>query len=367
MRRIIQLFHQRDARDELGIGAIRDSIADHMFPGTSTIQTRLRYFLFVPWIFWSLEQARAAPSTVSTRLRESETALIDALVAGNERGRGVIGVDARQDLQRLPSAIYWAGLKSWGLRRFPGSLEAYLREYGNLTRQAQGEEKPASWQQDLPDPPDKLFKTATFALRADEARFLRQRIVESNPASVLAALAHTHSSANVDFIWHHPDVAALDQRLQTLIDHGRVFSLLIEGAVYLYNLMVAEKLGRQEAVDAHGERLEKWREQLDLADIRSWSMISFWNTIEHPNHTITPKTVDFVERWREIVIQDSDVYSSRAARELISTRERRKGPQSRLHNVEARARWGGASQIGRLNFRWTIARGYLEDLAEAQA
>jgi len=33
MRRILALFRERDTRDELGIGAIRDSFADHLFPG----------------------------------------------------------------------------------------------------------------------------------------------------------------------------------------------------------------------------------------------------------------------------------------------------------------------------------------------
>jgi hypothetical protein len=48
MNRILALFRERDTRDELGVGVIRDLIADEFFPGTSTIQTRLRYMLFVP-------------------------------------------------------------------------------------------------------------------------------------------------------------------------------------------------------------------------------------------------------------------------------------------------------------------------------
>jgi hypothetical protein len=47
--RIMVLFQQRESRDELGLGAIRDSIAEHLFSGTSTIQTRLWYMLFIPW------------------------------------------------------------------------------------------------------------------------------------------------------------------------------------------------------------------------------------------------------------------------------------------------------------------------------
>jgi Family of unknown function (DUF6361) len=59
-QRIMALFEERESRDELGLGAIRDSIADHLFPGTSTIQTRLRYMLFIPWLFarWKVGRFR---------------------------------------------------------------------------------------------------------------------------------------------------------------------------------------------------------------------------------------------------------------------------------------------------------------------
>ena len=40
--RLLQMFKESETRDELGIGAIRDSISDQLFPGTSVIQTRLR-------------------------------------------------------------------------------------------------------------------------------------------------------------------------------------------------------------------------------------------------------------------------------------------------------------------------------------
>ena len=46
--RILSLFQEKESRDELGLGSVRDSFADQLFPGTSTIQTRLRYMLFVP-------------------------------------------------------------------------------------------------------------------------------------------------------------------------------------------------------------------------------------------------------------------------------------------------------------------------------
>ena len=33
----------------MGLGSLRDALSDALFPGTSYLQTRLRYVLFVPW------------------------------------------------------------------------------------------------------------------------------------------------------------------------------------------------------------------------------------------------------------------------------------------------------------------------------
>ena len=74
-QRIMALFQERESRDELGLGAIRDSIADHLFPGTSTIQTRLRYMLFIPWIFRMLDIRDATPNQIMAEARALEIGL----------------------------------------------------------------------------------------------------------------------------------------------------------------------------------------------------------------------------------------------------------------------------------------------------
>ncbi|WP_041316998.1 DUF6361 family protein [Mycolicibacter sinensis] len=45
MREIVGLFSERESRDELGIGQVRDALSDLMWPGTSVLFTRARYFL----------------------------------------------------------------------------------------------------------------------------------------------------------------------------------------------------------------------------------------------------------------------------------------------------------------------------------
>ena len=72
-QRIMALFQERETRDELGLGAIRDSIADHLFPGTSTIQTRLRYMLFIPWLYRALEKREVPEAQLRTEARDTES------------------------------------------------------------------------------------------------------------------------------------------------------------------------------------------------------------------------------------------------------------------------------------------------------
>ena len=49
---VIHLLDEPGAVDELGLGIIRDAFADYFFPGTSTVQTRAKYFLIVPYVLY---------------------------------------------------------------------------------------------------------------------------------------------------------------------------------------------------------------------------------------------------------------------------------------------------------------------------
>lgn len=54
---VVDLFREHDTRDELGVGSVRDAFADMLFPDTSTIMTRARYFLPVPWAYLGVSEA----------------------------------------------------------------------------------------------------------------------------------------------------------------------------------------------------------------------------------------------------------------------------------------------------------------------
>jgi hypothetical protein len=76
---VVDAFREHDTRDELGIGSVRDAFADMLFPGTSTIMTRARYFLLVPWTYQRLEELRIGSADIAARARKAELSLIQPI------------------------------------------------------------------------------------------------------------------------------------------------------------------------------------------------------------------------------------------------------------------------------------------------
>jgi hypothetical protein len=80
-QRIMALFQARESRDELAWAPSVTPSPIHLFPGTSTIQTRLRYMLFIPWLFRMLESWDAPESQIRAEARSLEIRFADALKA----------------------------------------------------------------------------------------------------------------------------------------------------------------------------------------------------------------------------------------------------------------------------------------------
>ena len=137
MQDVLDQLGERTTRDELGIGGIRDAFADLLFPGTTTIQTAAKYFLFVPWMYVQLEQKNVPSKDVLAIVRKFEVELSKTLSAAaaedvDEDVHGIIGRRAGENLKRTASSVYWQGLLQWGIRRFSGSQDGYHRSLDKL-------------------------------------------------------------------------------------------------------------------------------------------------------------------------------------------------------------------------------------------
>ncbi len=392
---VIHLFREKETRDELGIGAIRDAFADLFFPGTSTIQTRARYFLFIPWIYTTLETKHTAADKLWQRARQAEIGLIYTLM-NNGATDGLIGINARRSLKRLPSAIYWQGLGAWGIRLFPGPQASYHRSIDSFyaansqVNQVQSENwgdddthemqlrQVYNWHPGMRElKPGNFPDNANFALNREEAVYLQERVLSSQPNSLLAFLVgEKREPLRTDFPWEHLAWNATPSRLQEQLHHARRFSLAIHGAPLLYNLMLAEKVQESSAgrgdklVDDYREALILWADHMgqEMGDLNDWDWrVRFWQIVRQGNPHISQRTETFFHDWLRLALESNpaDMAENAAARQLIQQQERRlKGKLSRLYNSRALELWNGAAGTGRLNYRWGVAQAMLGDIWE---
>jgi hypothetical protein len=389
---VVRLFQDKGTVDELGIGTVRDALADYLFPGISTIQTRARYFLFIPWIHLGMEQDKIASSKAPGIGRHREVELIKALLKSDDH-EGLIGRESKTSLQRLPSAVYWAGLQVLGMRRYLGSREQYYRSLDNFYRThhlrrtnaedgiAEAFGHQVNWHESLPAPPKDFLQAASLDLTRLEAEYMQQQILAQVPGSMLAFTVDQPQWEGVDYPWLHPNAAEVMPELAKVLNDARNFSLVMHGAAILYNLLMAEKrtaaFSETNAVfspDRYREAFADWVTKIDsrLAELQQWSadLKPFWQTVDAVNPRIHPFTKVFIESWLEIVLQKSPaaLADNNTARDLIKQRERRmKGNRARLSNPRALELWGGESGTSRLSYRWGQGQTIVTDILQGLA
>lgn len=384
MMDIISLFREQSTRDELGIGAVRDALANIFFPGTSTIQTRARYFFFIPWIYLKLENSRTPSRSITAKARRAEIALIHALKrSGIGEREGLVGYRSEGNLQRLPSNIYWQGMFQYGLRLLPGSQPSYhesldsFYQYNNSIRSANSQNEwrePTfhNWHPALFDfMPDNFPNEVTFDLTATEGNFLSERIVSTKQGSLIAWLVtHARPWEPVDFPWLHPQFGAIPPSFKVQLNHARNFAEALEAAPLLYNLMLAEKAELPELIDFYREELLSWSQMIFARedDFHTWDLADeFWPLVYQGNPNLKRPSRVFITNWLQLALSDPEnLTENNRARHLILQRERQlKRSLARLDNPRALELWTGASGIGRLNYRWFITQTLLADILEA--
>ncbi len=383
MLEVVDLFREQGTIDELGIGSIRDTFSNAMFPGTSVLHTRLRYTLFVPWL---MQQAAAkqSPAAMASEFKHLEHLLIESLIAGGEF-QGVMGNSARSKLKRLPSSAYWSTLGAWGLVN-ASSPEAYFRRYTDLTklrnRTADADDPSAHTalpgdgiDANFPAAPGDLLSAATFALTPGEEGFLSDHI-RLHARDTLLAWFVSNMPSNIDselesvaagFPWEVSNLAELPPDLAGLVKHAQHFSSAVQGAAYVYNLALARKAGRTEAIASHEAGLAAWQEEGGRESAAEWNWNECWQTLRTHNPRLASRTTAFVDTWVAIATPGTNLPESREAATLVEARERQiKGSRARFANQSALDRWPGSSGLGRLSFRWGNVRSHLHDLQLAR-
>ncbi len=317
---ILDMLRPEGMVDELGLSTMRDALANVMFPGISTIQTRAKYFFIIPYIIWDYQHLplkNRKEKSASQYLQQREYEIMwDLADKYREVERsGVIGATKkrREPIVRLPSTIYWGGLSTYGIIDTQGlSSEAYLkqtfrRHLSILLSEREGDDTPA-------DDPDAAYEQSLsirvtpypnwhidlqLDLTRDEAEILRSRIIDKVGQRLVGqmlqdeALWRCFSAAGSfqDFA-RAAQSLSLTKEVRNDLVQAHDFSTLMYGAHCMYNLTLQHK-----AYDNHYHE-EIWNTWVaELPD----RMIDFNNF--NPEHlfrcatTTRETTAHFVRAW----------------------------------------------------------------------
>lgn len=383
MREVIRLFTEHDSRDELGFGQIRDALSNGLFPGTSVLLTRARYMLFVPWCY-QLAEGKSDPRAAA---ESNERAIIGAL-RETENVRGLLGLRAGTALKTLPSSIYWTSLRTFGIvgedvESAPDSLAARIGA-GNTTGGSIDDDDDddqhtggRTWSPTLsalPVPtgfPKEI--PGEFDLTNAEAGWLRDRILESVPGTLLAHLVtdgHEPDPASTA-PWSDPAMHGAPPQALELVTLAHRFSLVAHGAALLYNVLLAEEQAEvrgedpDDRVQRYRDRLAAWSTEADAFGIDRWDPDELWAWLYERAARVAPRTRQFVTEWVR-VLGTADLAAlaeDDAARRLVRTREKQqKGGLARLGNETRVRAWTGSSGSSALTYRWATVRDIVIDI-----
>lgn len=222
-------------------------------------------------------------------------------------------------------------------------------------------------------PPDGFPEVASFTLSSDEARFLRERVVLTHPDSLLAHILQTGKGGDgysAAYPWAYPTAHAAPPSVRAWLHDASLFSLVHQGAVLLYNLMLARKLGKGDSIAEFSAGLDTWTQAIASArlDLGRWNRFSMWKRLLGANPRLRTRTREFADRWYELAAtrRGESIGNSTEAQRLIREREHAlKGARARLTYAEARDRRKGFPTWAPLKFRWTQVQRITSDIMSA--
>ncbi len=374
---VIHLLDEPGAVDELGIGAIRDAFADYFFPGTSTVQTRAKYFLIVPYVLMEAGNGMYG-SDVNTILRKidnEERNCRDILIKTSNDG--VIGsLVPKSWVIRTPSNIYWNGIKTIGIFKEDLSVKEYVHQsviqrkmkqaksYGNRDKDAEENEKDDIDAGDLTSIQfwsmgdvyrNDWRNNLTIELLPEEAAFLRTQIITNQRNSLFAYILKNNIQLDKydSFGALSEDIKdSVGEEMRYMMELANDFNNLVSIITTRYNWIVfgGENNAVQKKWDLYSKDLKK-RSEVDLDAIFNKRKI---------NNT---KLRTFLKRAQEAIREgDIDMVDDLIVKREIALKGPKRAKTNRVGEFKGQ-NWIG---IDKLDYRYTPAKRIIKDIMNAE-
>lgn len=377
---VLDLLSEAGTLDELGIAPIRDGFANVFFPGTSTIQTRAKYFLIVPYALKDLEHSDDKnPNRIMRTFDEIERKCGERLAAGKDN-QGIIGnrsLAQNRWVKRTPADIYWAGLRNYGI--FTGgniSLSEYVRtmcamknqkstlkKLGNRNDSAEEgdtDDKDAGelfrmqfW--NIPTYSEGWFHDLDIKLTKEEGAFLKSQMVRAYPDSMLAFILQNGLKEIIECN-SFQELASLiklfPEQIQQDYSLAKEFSEFLYVLRTVYNIVVSE--GKNEKANVVWEELK-----LDLHKTAAVNLECIFDRMYISGNTFL---CNFLRRSQSLMnntdLEGMKIEIKRRERELKGSRAKTLHPGEFDPDI-----WFGGSL---LDYRFTNAKVLIRDIFESE-
>ncbi len=373
---VLDSLTEQGTLDELGIAPIRDGFSDLFFPGTSTLQTRAKYFLLIPYACKDLERGDVTnPSTAYTRLYAIERETAEILHKRNSNEFGVIGggYSGKRDwIKRPPSTLYWAGLRRYGIFGGDSSLSEYLKatcalkrdkdtlkKLGNRNDAEECDDKDAGAVQSIrffsvPTYHSNWKDNLTIQLTKEEAEYLKNKIRLAAPDSLLVYLLNTK---NKEFFNCNSFEAVSsiieDAKLKADCEMAVGFSNFLYVLRTVYNIIIS--MGENVQANSEMERLQPNLKTYSDIDIEA-----IFLRLSIKNDKLKTFLMNSKKAMAEGNIEELKV--------LVTNRERSIKGSSRAKTMNASSvyadKWIGG---GYLDYRLGRVRQLLKDIFDGEA
>lgn len=347
IKELLKMLGEASSLDELGVGIVRDSISDLLYPGTSVLHTRAKYYILIPALFQKARESGLTTRTEIRRFIDSEQdkiaralrRVIDVNTGTKEVG--IIGGRSDRAVKMKPTRIYWNGLRTTGILCNPGLsyddacsvVASYNKKNQNIEIKSESEDESGD-SSDAGKGDFILFNTPcmqsiddylmnpTLYMTREESEYLREQFlhVPIMKNTLMEYCLKTKTSLKDTSFAEITIMDGMSEVLGCHIELAKEFAGFIYGAYLVYNIVFFEN-GGENATETKKEFLEEkylhWKESTPGLPHRE-EILKLVRNHEHYKASLS----DFLIQFEKAVQDNHTETCSEKERELIKVRER---------------------------------------------
>jgi hypothetical protein len=388
---VVELLSADGSVDELGVGVVRDAIADWLFPGVSTIQTCPKYFIIIPQIFLSYLKKfynKEKLPVLKEYVRNEEHRIMNQLSKNYNYAENnyIIGVNVAKnggELARKPTSIYWNGLRKHGIIATNYSFSEFVH-HNDLSKyhhsghkDENAEDEMASFDENFgikcPDF-EEIDDTSRMELTEDEAHYLKDQFISINgsvkhkgnllsqilqsPERIKIILAANNFVQLAETLLEDSE---LNDDTKKILEIALDFDFLIHGAHIRYNIQLHKKAGNK-AVEFE----KKWDEWIEnLEEIKpNIQELNFDFIFTELAPRTGPETQKFMKDWQTEVLQPQ--LNCETLDSLVKKQEfnKKHGKAKLISSKGEYSEWVG---LNRLQYRFSQVKKIIVDINTTDA